>query len=55
MAVSNLTAGPDPVLARYHVAYVVWAPHTPLALYLAHDPRWRVVDRTPVALVFARR
>ena len=55
MAVANLTTDPDPVLSGSHVAYVVWAPHTPLALYLARDPRWHVVDRTPVALVFARR
>ena len=55
MAVTNLTTDPDPVLSASHVEYVVWAPHTPLALYLAHDPRWHVVDRTSVALVFARR
>ena len=55
MAVTNLTTNPDPVLSGSHVAYVVWAPHTPLALYLARDPRWHVVDRTSVALVFARR
>ena len=55
MAVKNLTTNPDPVLSASHVSYVVWAPDTPLALYLDHDPRWHVVDRTPVALVFARR
>ena len=55
MAVSDLTVDPDPVLSAYHVSYVVWPPHTPLALYLARDGRWRVVDRTAVALVFARR
>ena len=55
MAVTNLTTNPDPVLSAYHVSYVVWAPHTPLAQYLAHDSRWHVVDRTSVALVFARR
>jgi hypothetical protein len=55
MAVTNLTTNPDPVLSASHVSYVVWAPDTPLALYLDHDPRWHVVDRTPVALVFARR
>jgi hypothetical protein len=55
MAVTNLTTNPDPVLTASHVAYVVWAPHTPLALYLARDPRWYVMDRTSVALVFARR
>jgi hypothetical protein len=55
MAVSNLTTNPDPVLSAYHVSYVVWARQTPLAQYLAYDPRWHVVDRTSVALVFARR
>ncbi len=55
MAVTNLTTDPDPVLSAAHVSYVVWAPDTPLALYLGHDRRWRVVDRSSVALVFARR
>ena len=55
MAVTNLTTNPDPVLSASHVSYVVWAPGTPLALYLAHDHRWRVVDRSSVAVVFARR
>ncbi len=55
MAVTNVTTNPDPVLSAHDVSYVVWAPDTPLALYLAHDARWRVVDRTSVALVFARR
>ncbi len=54
-AITNLTTNPDPILAAYHVSYVVWAPGTPLAEYLSHDPRWHVVDRTTVALVFARR
>jgi hypothetical protein len=55
MAVTNLTSDPDPLLSAYHVSYVVWAPDTPLALYLSHDSRWREVDRSAVALVFARR
>jgi len=55
MAVTNLTTDPDPVLSAFHVSYVVWAARTPLAQYLAHDSRWHVVDRTSVALVFARR
>jgi len=46
---------PDRVLSQYGVSYVVWAPDTPLALYLAHDDRWHVVERSSVALVFARR
>ena len=54
-AVTNLTTNPDPVLARSDVSYVVWAPRTALSEYLSHDPRWRVVDRTAVATVFARR
>jgi hypothetical protein len=54
-AITNLTTNPDPVLSASHVSYVVWAPHTTLSNFLAHDPRWRVVDRTHVALVFARR
>ena len=53
--VSNLTSNPDPILRAYHVDYVVWSPHTALSEYLSRDPGWRVVDRTSVALVFARR
>ena len=37
-AITNLTTNPDPVLSAYHVAYVVWAPDTPLAEYLAARP-----------------
>ena len=54
-AVTNVTTNPDSILAAAHVSYVVWAPRTALAEYLSHDPRWHVVDRTGVALVFARR
>jgi hypothetical protein len=54
-AITTQTTNPDPILAAYHVSYVVWAPHTALSIFLQHDPRWRVVDRSSVALVFARR
>jgi hypothetical protein len=54
-AVSDMTTNPDPVLGEYHVDYVVWAPDTPLSEYLLRDARWHVVDRSTVALVFARR
>ena len=54
-AVTNLTTDPDPILSAYHVSYVVWAPHTALSEYLSHDPRWQVVDRSAVAVVFGRR
>jgi hypothetical protein len=53
--VGALTTNPDPILAAYHVRYVVWSPVTPLAEYLRHDDRWQVIDRSRVALVFARR
>jgi hypothetical protein len=42
-------------LSRYHVDYVVWAPRTSLYQFLIHDSRWKVVDRTGPAVVFARR
>jgi hypothetical protein len=53
--VTDMTTNPDPVLSAAGVSYVVWAPHTALSLYLSEDPRWHVVDRSPVAVVFARR
>ncbi|HVT42628.1 MAG TPA: hypothetical protein VHD39_06560 [Acidimicrobiales bacterium] len=53
--VSNLSVDPDPIFSAHHVDYVVWSPHTALSVYLGRDPRWRVVDRTSVAVVFARR
>jgi hypothetical protein len=53
--ISSLTTNPDPILEAYHVRYVVWSPATPLAEYLGRDDEWRVIDRTRVALVFARR
>ncbi len=54
-AITSMTTNPDPILSSYHVSYVVWAPRTGLSEYLSHDPRWRLVDRSDVALVFARR
>ena len=53
-AVNDLTTNPDPILSGVHVRYVVWAPDAALSVFLSHDPRWRVVDRSPVALVFVR-
>ncbi len=54
-AVSGLSTDPDPVLARYDVSYVVWAPNAPLATYLMHDPKWEVVDHAGPAVIFGRR
>jgi len=31
---------------------VLWQPGTPLALFLAHDPHWKVVWHTSQAVVF---
>lgn len=52
--ITNLSIDPDPVFQSYDVDYVVWAPRTALSEFLTHDPRWRVVNRTAVAWVFAR-
>jgi hypothetical protein len=54
-AVSDVTTDPDPILSRYDVSYVVWAPDQPLSEYLAHDTKWVVVDRTAQSVTFARR
>lgn len=54
-SVTNMTTNPDPILSAHDVSYVVWAPRTSLSIFLGHDPRWHVVDRSAVALVFARR
>ena len=55
-AVTDLTTNPDPILAVLpRLLRGVGAADAPLAEYLSHDPRWHVVDRTAVALVFARR
>jgi hypothetical protein len=53
--IANLSANPDPLLARYDVRYVVWDPGTPLYTYLTHDPHWKVVDRAGPAVVFRRQ
>ena len=52
--VSGLAVDPDPVLARWGVRYVLWPRSTPLAVFLGHDPRWRVAYRAGDSIVFAR-
>lgn len=49
-----VTVDPDPLLQRWGVQYVLWPWSTPLTVYLSSDPRWRIVDRTGPAVVFAR-
>ena len=54
LAVAGVTTRPDPVLDQWHVSYVLWPTSTPLAVYLAHDPAWRVVFRSGPGVVFGR-
>jgi hypothetical protein len=54
LRVSNLDLNPDPIFTRYRVDYVLWTPKTPLAVFLAHDPRWAIVYRTSAAVIFKR-
>jgi hypothetical protein len=51
LAIDNLSADPDPALAAHHVAYVLWPTHSALAVYLEHDPLWRVVWHSSSAVV----
>lgn len=53
LAIANLTTDPDPMLDRYHVAYVLWNRGSPLAVYLAHDPAWTTVWQRGSVVIFA--
>lgn len=55
IAIDGMSVDPDPILSEYGVRYVIWASGTPLYNFLLHDPRWRVIDRTRPAVIFARR
>jgi hypothetical protein len=55
IAIDGVSVNPDPILSRYDVSYIIWGRGTPLYDYLLRDPRWRVIDRTSPAVVFARR
>jgi hypothetical protein len=52
LALDDLSTDPDPVLHSYHVRYVLWPPGQALSVYLGQDRHWRVVWRSPTALVF---
>ena len=52
LALNELTTAPDPVLRSYDVRYVLWPTHSALSLYLEKDVAWKVVWRSPQALVF---
>ena len=55
VAVSSLEEDPDPVFKAWDVRYVLWNRDSALSVYLGHDPRWKVVDRSGDAVVFAHR
>jgi hypothetical protein len=50
--VSGLTVDPDTVFKHWDVRWVMWNAGSPLSIYLAHDPKWKLVDKTGAALVF---
>jgi hypothetical protein len=52
LAVQDLTSSPDPILRSYDVRYVLWPTHSALSFYLEEDAAWRVVWRSPQAIVF---
>jgi hypothetical protein len=50
--VSGVTVDPDTVFRRWDIRWVMWGLNSPLSIYLAHDPRWKIVDKAGAALVF---
>lgn len=52
--IADVQVNPDPLLARWDVRWVLWAPGSALAVYLAHDPAWRVAFHSANSLVFER-
>jgi hypothetical protein len=50
--VSGVTVDPDPVFRHWDIRWVMWNKGSPLSVFLSHDPRWKVADRTGAALVF---
>ncbi len=52
--VEQLTTPPDPVLARYHVRWVLWPKAQPLSIYLSKDRSWRLVRTFGSAQVFEK-
>ena len=52
--VSDLTIDPDTVFRHWDVRWVMWNRSSPLTVYLAHDPKWKLADKTGAAVVFER-
>ena len=53
--VSDLTVNPDTVLRHWDVRWVMWNRGSALTVYLSHDPKWELADKTGAALVFERK
>lgn len=54
LKLNALSINPDPVLSRYHVEWVLWPRNSPMSVFLASDPTWRVARRMGPAIVFQR-
>jgi len=52
--IKSLAVDPNFLFQKYHVKWVVWPPGWALAVFLEHDPAWRVVMDQGGALVFER-
>lgn len=52
--IADVQVNPDPLLSRWHVRWVLWQSGSPLAVYLAHDPAWRLAFHSGTSLVFER-
>lgn len=52
---SSLNIPPDPLLAHFHIQWVLWPKNQPLSLYLSIDPRWRLVKTFGSELIFERK
>lgn len=52
--VADLEGNPDVILDRWDVRWVLWNPGSALAVFLAHDPVWRVAHRFGDSVVFER-
>lgn len=50
--VQNLTVYPDAVFQRWDVRWVMWDKGDSLAVYLSHDPAWRLAFSAGDAMVF---
>ncbi len=50
--VSQVSVDPDPVFRHWDVRWVMWNKDTTLAIFLSHDPAWKLVYHAGDAVVF---